>query len=276
MELKPPTENVKQTTFYPDLSEVRIETSFVLKENIGANPSKSILDALLQIPPDFEKAGHLLKESSLSASEISELAAKYAEECWCEDDYGDSFEELEPDNGYYWREPTVIPGLHSTYLYEVIRFLLDYGLDPNYSREGNWGLLEWVINTVNGYIAADTLALLLDHGGNPNLELDGELLFDKIDFNVGFDAIEMCNRRRYESYVHCWMVLIGYGGTPSDGTTPLDVMDEYLYNSREEFDITKLKNHRNYTFGITHIVNRGSAPTIHIFDRRTLWEVARI
>lgn len=36
----------------------------------------------------------------------------------------------------------------------------------------------------NGYVAADTLALLLEHGGNPNLILNGESLLRDINFAI--------------------------------------------------------------------------------------------
>ncbi len=36
----------------------------------------------------------------------------------------------------------------------------------------------------NGYVVADTLALLFEHGGNPNLILNGESLLRDINFAI--------------------------------------------------------------------------------------------
>ena len=113
---------------------------------------------------------------------------------------------------YYWREANTIAGRHSFYLYEVIDLLLKHGLDPNYTVDHDFCLMEFVIGIVNGYIAADTLNLLLESGGNPNIISSGENMFDQICFDVDFDAVEQRDRRRYDSLVHCWMVLLAYGG----------------------------------------------------------------
>jgi len=45
------------------------------------------------------------------------------------------------------------------------------------------------------------------------------------------------------------------------------------YNSSKTFDWDNLKNHRNYYYGITHLENDFA---ISIYDKDTLWEVARI
>lgn len=229
---------------------------------------------LFKIPPDLSSLASL----TISPEEATHLAWEYANECWYEDA---RIEERYWDyEGYLsWcnKEPNLIPGLHSTYLYEVMAFLLEKGANPNYTVHGDYCLMQNIIHTVNGYVAADTLRLLLEHGGDPNLLFDGEALFDDIDFDVGFDAVEQEDRRRFDSLVHCWLVLIGFGGKPRNGTTPLDLFDEWdPETGRIEFQVEKLKDHRNYIFGLTTQVNRGNAPTIHIFDKRTYWEIARL
>ena len=80
----------------------------------------------------------------------------------------------------------------------------------------------------------------------------------------------------YDSLVHCWMVLLGFGGKPTGGRPPVDLVDEWTLKEFVPFDIKKLKDHKNYAFTLTHTTNRGNSPTIHIFDKRTYWEVARL
>lgn len=96
-------------------------------------------------------------------------------------------------------------------------------------------------------------------------------MFDQICFDVDFDAVEQRDRRRYDSLVHCWMVLLAYGGKTKDEGGTIDVFTEYSDNIKVKFDLKKLKEHRNYYVGVTH----GKYLTVNIFDKRTYWEVAR-
>ena len=231
-----------------------------------------LLQVLLQVPPDLALVQDQLKTGKYSPQQVTELGYQYASECWGEDlDSNDDNVFYSEEFEYYWQEPNVIPGRHSFYLYEVLNLLLKFGLDPNYAVKGDYSLLDYVLNIVNGYIAADTLSLLFENGGNPNLISDGDHFFDEAAFDVVFDAVEHRDRRRYESLVHCWMVMLGYGGTSSLEGETVDVFQEYSDNIRLEFDLKKLKDHRSYYAGITH----GPHLTVHIFDKRTYWEVAR-
>lgn len=66
-----------------------------------------------------------------------------------------------------------------------------------------------------------------------------------------------------------WMVLVAYGGeTPSKGST-VNVFQEY--NSNEPFHLQKLRNHRDYHFGLSMENNERR---LHVYDKKTLWKVA--
>ena len=213
------------------------------------------------VPVELEM---ILQDNRYPADIVTRAAIRYAEECSDEDDEG-----TETGTGTCLSE-----GLPS-----IISLLLSYGLEPNavYNDDDGWGdrnIMEAVCGVDTGFAAADTLALLLEHGGDPNLVLDGEPLFEQVDFDVIFGAAEQGNRQRYAALVHCWLVLIGYGGKLSDGKLPLDVFPKY--DSDEEFNCSELREHRNYTFCLSHVPGRGEAWSMHIFDRRTLWEIARL
>lgn len=228
--------------------------------------SSPALKALLQVPPDLDAVG------SITPEEATLLGYEYAENCFDEavQTYGPSYD-------YYrqsWKEPQLIPGLCSTYLYDVMEFLLEHGLDPNYAREGDYSLLQHICHIVNGYTAADTLRLLLEHGGDPDLTHEGESLFEAIDFDIDYDMDGQLDRRSFDSLVHCWMVILGFGG----GRNRLVRYQEWnLFNNHEKlFELSKLKDHWNYTVALTHNENYNYAPILHIIDKRTLWEVARL
>jgi len=84
------------------------------------------------------------------------------------------------------------------------------------------------------------------------------------------NALEQELRWRYDSWKHVWMVLLAYGGAPQGKKSPLEVFREYYSN--ELFEIKKLKNHRDYYYGISM---ENHEPVIHIFDKKTLCEVAK-
>ena len=152
----------------------------------------------------------------------------------------------------------------------MIKLLLKYGLDPNLVV-GEDNIMDCLKYVDNEFLAADTLALLLEHGGNPDIIIpyERESLFDLIAGDVFFDAIEQYDRYRFASLVHYLMVLIGYGASYREGQ--IQVFKEY--DSPELFDLQKLRAHRNYYFGLIHLENHKA---LVVYDKETLWEVARM
>ena len=237
---------------------------------------KQLFDLIMMIPPALDSARSFLQEGKCTPDDVNSAALQFAEECWEEGIYSwDSIPEWENTFGvYFWVEPKKIPDLHSSHLYEVIALLLEFGLDPNVEID-EINLLDELPHIVNEYISADTLALLFEHGANPSLTLrNGESIFLDLDFDVIFDAHEQRDRSRYDALVHSWLVFLGYGARLKDGSLPLDLMDPKITN--HYFDISDFKEHRNYFFGLSYVESRGECWSLHIFDRRTMWEVARL
>lgn len=79
----------------------------------------------------------------------------------------------------------------------------------------------------NEYIAADTLALLFEHGADVNLQINGSRVFHNIDFDILFDAFNQNDRRYYDSLVHCWFVWLGYGARLDNGESGLEYRIQY-------------------------------------------------
>ena len=219
---------------------------------------QKLLDLLIMIPPNIDGAECYLRTEDLDRNEVTKVAIEYVYECFCEvDDY-------ECTNNIP-RPKDIVQNLHSTYIIDVIALLLQHGLDPNGIYE-DCNIMESLHYVDNEFLAADALALLLEHGGNYNLVVDGEELFRSTDFDVFFDTIEQYERQKYASLVHYWMVMIGYGARCGE-----DKMQAFReYNSSETFDWDKLKNHRNYYLG------RVSKPSNHCFpalSRPFLWGI---
>ncbi len=244
----------------------------------GCSPKQ--LRLLMQVPPDLEKIKAELSKG-YSPDQVSRTATEYVDRCHWDgfEDWDDEWEDQESawDNNLKLREAKLDKTKSSAYFYEVIDLLLDYGLDPNavYGSDSIMAMLPYVHNE---YVGADTLALLFEHGGNPMLEVDGENLFHLLDFDVIFDAIEQEDRRVYDAMVHSWMVYLGYGAVNPDGELPVTIFPKRFASEEfgKTFKITELRRHRNYSFCMSFVEGRGEKWSLHIFDRRTCWEVARL
>ncbi|MBO4770538.1 MAG: hypothetical protein J5563_07140 [Clostridia bacterium] len=234
--------------------------------------SDRLLKLLTALPTDLEAIEKTLKQEDFKPDEVTRAGFDYAEACFyeCLDVLWDHSEE------YACSASIPVPGLMSTEMPRIFELLLRYGLDPNaeFDCETVMGQAAMVSN---GYVAADTLALLLEHGGDPFLPSDDISLFDELDFNVCFDAFNQVNRMFYDAEVHCWFVLLGYTEGREQAKNHIDVFSERRNDCNyEPFEISDLKQHRNYTFALTNVPNRGENFSLHIIDRRTFWEVARL
>lgn len=236
--------------------------------------SQELLELLMTIPPKLDLAKKYLETHQLSADEVTRVANIYADKCFR--DYDEYLYDNWPDGCTLRELPLpegIVQGIPSAYLCEVIEFLLRYGLDPNavYIVDGDVYNIMRIISFIdNEYVAADAMVLLLEAGGDPNLAVEFETIYECVSDDVWFGAIEQELRWRYDSWIHVWMVLLAYGGAPQGKKSPLAVFREYYSN--ELFEIKKLKNHRNYYYGISM---ENHEPVIHIFDKKTLCEVAK-
>lgn len=233
--------------------------------------SNQLLQFLLENYKDIESIEVFLKSNSFSADAVSRAGFDFATNCFLEDvEYYYECSETELRS-----EPKLIPDLCSSNLYQVFELLIKYGLNPNAVCDDT-SIMREVAYVINEYVAADTLALLIEHGGNPDLEILNRSVLSEIDFKVIFDAIEQNNRRSFDALVHCWMVLLGYSQIARDGSY-VDIFPERHSDTElEEFKIEDLKEHRNYYFGISTVPGRGESWSLHIFDKRTNWEVMRL
>lgn len=227
------------------------------------NMEKSLLELLMKIPSDLTGAEKMLSAGELTPENVTKVGIAYADECF------DEVTEFIFNNGYAYTGG-VVPGLHSTSIVDVIRLLLRFGLNPNGVYDGN-NIMDSLQFVDNEYLSADALDLLLQHGGNLNLELEDGPFFRELDFRVAFDAVEQYNRRIYSALIHFWMVAVGNGASYIGNKDKLFFYKEY--NSDTLFDPKKLRNHRNYSFCLAHL-DKDFA--ISIYDRDTLWEVARL
>lgn len=154
------------------------------------------------------------------------------------------------------------------------RCFLDFG-DQMYDDEqtplGRLEVLAEIVPELHSAYLYDVIALLLmEHGADPNILVGGETVFEMADFAVWLDAAEQEIRWRYDAWVHIWFVLLAYGGGAEEIRKTIEVFREY--GKDEIFDLKKLRNQRNYGFRLSR---ENREPIIHIFDKNTLWLVAK-
>lgn len=234
-----------------------------------------LMDLLMVIPPKLEDARLFLQQTMLSAESVGKIGALYAEEC----QFNISDSSVITRNcssplknaGF---PQGILSGFHSSYVYDVTKLLLDFGLDPNTifwaDEHEYYNIMDSLMFVDNEYVAADTMALLMEHGGDPNLQIGRETLYERVDFEVWFGSVEQEIRWRHDAWVHVWMVLTGYGGK-IDGCD--DLITRFReYDSQELFNPEMLRNHRDYYYGFSR---ESKEIVLHIYDKKTLWEVAR-
>lgn len=213
-----------------------------------------------------------LETGKYDADAVNDAAINYIDEC-----------QMDFPNDLDWEQVPVgeiVPGLESSHITEAIELLLDFGLDPNriykndrVDSQGHaeeYNIMQWLNLIHNGYQAADSLYLLLSHGGDPNLVVDRERLIVDPDFDVGFDSVnrDMCWDAVYHSKIHYWLVLTGFGAVHENGKLPVDPV--------KDFDPSRLRDHRNYYYGVIHSDRMKEGWDLCIFDKRTNWEVGRL
>lgn len=209
-----------------------------------------------------------LSSCKYSPEDINIAACQYVEDCAFDIVHYDSTGEQTPPH----QPGEILPGYPSSHMYEALRLLVTFGLDPNYlvnqETSDEMNIMDCLLDIENGYIAADCLALLLRHGGNPNLAVDGERLLDhctmRIDYGLGDESICL----RFDTWVHYWMVLVGYGAKLSG--------NQEAFHPSKGHDAIDLKNHRDYYYGyIFSDRYPNHEPEICFFRKDTGFEIGR-
>ena len=224
---------------------------------------------------DIDLLRHELNSGSYDADCVNLAAFVYVDECCgsrVENDY-DDFER---------RIGETVPGYENSHLVDVIELLLRYGLDPNRvlhetDSDGkvidDLNIMEQLSFVNNGYQAADALYLLLNHGGNPNLLFRHYPIMEEILNSVEFELQERSDPEEYiddyafDALVHYWLVLAGFGALMENGNSPFDPV--------KGFEISRLKNHRDYYCGMVYTEESHDGWQLCIFNKHSSREVAR-
>lgn len=187
-----------------------------------------LLSLLKELPPDYNKIENELKINSYTSEEVTTVACFFAESCFIE------CREFEEEHN---RNP-LDEELHSTYLYDVCKLLLKYGLDPNMvvgEKHSECNIMNELIYVDKAYVGADTLRLMFENGGNPYNECDGFSLYHDFETKIWFDITENYAEQdfykdMFDCVFHSYLVLQGF---TADDENPEQI---------------KFKNHEQYTY----------------------------
>ncbi len=240
-------------------------------ENGLEGSAKELYDKLYTKKFDAASLRKELEDGKYDAEAVNAAAIDYVDDCCLQ------LQEL------VWAGTVVspgktFPGLESSHVKEALELLLDFGLDPNRiyqekNAEGcvtdEYNIMDQLYLIDNGYEGADSLHLLLSHGGDPNLMVDGRYLLSDPYYDLWFDTSnrDMLDDSIYYAKIHYCMVLIGFGARTWKKENVLVPVDG--------FDLSELREHRNYYVGAIRSDKSDLGMELCFFDRRNNWEVAR-
>lgn len=221
-----------------------------------------LLEKMMALPGSITDLEKELAVGGYSREEISKAASLFIGECF-DEEYRSITPQMKGSN----RDPRLNTSVHSAYLFGLIKLLLPYGLDPNFIDEGD-NLLQDLCYINNEHIGAETLRLLLEHGGDPDLAVEGRSVFDQLDNDLRFDATMQPNRPLYNAMFHAWLVLLSFRKEPY----PIRLFPRFP--DQKPMTLADFRDHRNFSCCLQPMESGGIS--LCIFDRTTCWQVARL
>lgn len=217
---------------------------------------EKLYQACCELPCDLSKVRRLLATTQYTSSDLMRTAVQFVDwECFCES------RDFVEDKG----RKAQAGELHTHYLYQVLELFLEFGLDPNESTD-NSNIMSCLGYVDNDYDGANCLRLLLEHGGDPNLVVEGESIFDYLMFRVNYDLGEY-DIDYWDSLVHQWFVLLGFGGRwSSSGKIPVEMKNGH--------SIEELRMHEQIAYFLEPWPDKPECWTMHIVRKETGEEIA--
>lgn len=182
---------------------------------------------------DFDSVEQYIISNKATPEEITHTSIRLAEENILEIHGFDYTEKTKPSS----------EDLITTNWGNLFDLFIKYGLLPNltFTTDGinYYNIMTEIRHIDNGDIAPIIMRKLMECGGKPNLEINGEEFFPELDFNIVFDVVEQENKRLFDIEFKIWLVLMGYGGYIKDHECPVKMKEGYtqeIFKNFEDFD----------------------------------------
>lgn len=149
------------------------------------------------------------------------------------------------------------------HLPEVTALFLARGMDANAAVKG-CPLLERAF-----FACADTVRILLEHGAQLTaVSSEGCTVFQTLDDEIVFAAVEQEDRDILDRRLHAWLVLVGFGSRLRDGGAPLQPAAGY--------DLADFRDHGRFDCRVMPDPVAREGWTLIVTDRTTGREAARL
>ena len=207
-------------------------------ETIFGGKGKRLHEAFLSLPPDFDAIRKNLADWELPSEVLSRIVCEIVDEkCRWE-----CMKMWDTDDGcleYKLQDScdAIANELVTFYLPEIITILLDYGMNPNDIDLGSGyprNIMELLQHVQYKDYAARCVKLLLEHGGDPNLDVDEGPICAICEGDVIFNVIEGQHLLEFE--IPYWFVLMGFGGLAVDNQIPVDMIGDYKLEIFKDYD----------------------------------------
>ena len=202
---------------------------------------------------DLLQVEQLIIDMKLTSEEITRTAIKLADANTLEIHQCDYTDELVTAN---W--------------VELFKIFIKYGLMPNYiytdDDMNQYNIIQEMRYIDNGDIAPTIMRMLMECGGNPNLEVGGVPFFASLDFDIAFDVTGLNNKRLFDIEFKIWLVLMGFGGYIKNHECPVKMKNGY--------SVEIFKNFEDFDYTIDMINQAEEKWVMHIYNKSTNEEIA--
>lgn len=153
-------------------------------------------------------------------------------------------------------------GYSTTYLFEAqtfnnveaVRFLLEHGADPNLCHDSDCALDDLHFGCIETPEEApkrlEIAKLFFEFGGDPNIRVDGETLYDHVIWEVFYDDIPHDREYLYSFF----KLLLAYGGGGGKSNSPKPQFTEVIDRDRiAEYTLKFVPREDGYVVG--HLIN---------------------
>ena len=153
-------------------------------------------------------------------------------------------------------------GYSTTYLFEAqtfnnveaVRFLLEHGTDPNLCHDSDCALDDFHFGCIETPEEApkrlEIAKLFFEFGGDPNIRVDGETLYDHVICEVFYDDIPHDREYLYSFF----KLLLAYGGGGGKSNSPKPQFTEVIDRDRiAEYTLKFVPREDGYVVG--HLIN---------------------
>ena len=199
-----------------------------------------ILELVKKVPCDLIEFQNLLSNDTYTEDELMKIAI-VAVDAYEFQEMDTEYRAIDPKDRdwcikiYKAYEEAYVEEIKNHPLIQMLKLLIDKGLNPNTCIEAEEKNVMALIPYVDKpFLAGFCLKLLMEEGANPWIEIrDREYLFEEMDSNICID-INLLPDDMVQSWIHCWFVMIGYGGRPRR-TDPFKLSEGHSYDELKEF-----------------------------------------